>query len=179
MTVSNDIDLYLARRVINMPDPVQDGDAVGLAFMLQSIADESADILGQAAALADARPYTVSFMVSDPNGAAITVGDGKFTWTVPPAMDNRTLTAVFAALTTASTSGVPLIQLASIGGAYDFLSTRLSIDANELTSGTAAAAYVIDTASSHNIIHTGDRIRVDIDAAGTGAKGLQLTLTFA
>ena len=58
----------------------------------------------------------------------------------------------------------------------DMLSTRITVDANEKTSYTAAAAPVIN--ASNDDVATGDILRVDVDVAGTGAKGLMILLTF-
>ena len=55
------------------------------------------------------------------------------------------------------------------------LTTNITIDASEFTSYTAATAPVID--SSNKDVATGDLVAVDIDAAGTGAKGLGVILT--
>ena len=59
----------------------------------------------------------------------------------------------------------------------EMLTTKLTIDASETTSYTAATAAVIDAA--HKDVATGDLIAVDVAAAGTGAKGLGTILTFA
>jgi hypothetical protein len=56
------------------------------------------------------------------------------------------------------------------------LSTKLTIDANETDSSTAANAAVIDGA--HDDVATGDMLRIDIDVAGTGAKGLMVEMQF-
>jgi hypothetical protein len=56
------------------------------------------------------------------------------------------------------------------------LSTALTIDASETDSSTAAAAAVIDTVNDD--VATGDQIRIDIDVAGTGAKGLMVEMQF-
>lgn len=66
------------------------------------------------------------------------------------------------------------VQMARIRGGtpVDVLSTPVTIDANELTSYTAAAASVVNPANDD--IAVGDMWRVDIDMAGTGAKGLQV-----
>ena len=57
------------------------------------------------------------------------------------------------------------------------LTTKISIDASEFTSYTAAAAPVIDTGNDD--VATGDLIAIDVDVAGTGAKGLGVILTFS
>lgn len=118
----------------------------------------------------------VTLQVSDPGGSAIAVGDGKAYYRVPSALNGMNLVAVAAALTTASTSGIPTIQIANVTDAVDMLSTKLTIDANETDSSTAATAAVIDGA--HDDVATADMLRIDIDVSGTGAKGLIVELQF-
>ena len=55
------------------------------------------------------------------------------------------------------------------------LSTPITIDVSEYSSYTAASS-VVDTA--YDDVSTGDLIGVDVDAAGTGAMGLTIILTF-
>jgi hypothetical protein len=98
---------------------------------------------------------------------AIETGTAKATFRMPYAM---TLTDVRATLTTASSSGTPTIDI-NEGGA-SILSTKITIDANEKTSETAATAPVISDAS----LADDAEITVDIDAAGTGAAGLKVWL---
>ena len=50
------------------------------------------------------------------------------------------------------------------------------IDANEVTSYTAATPAVVDTANDDLL--TGALLRIDIDTAGTGAKGLIVSFEF-
>lgn len=119
---------------------------------------------------------TVSIPVTDPAGVAITTGDGKAYWRVPSTFNGMNLVAVAAALTTVSSSGIPTVQIANVTDAVDMLSTKLTIDANETDSSTAANAAAID--ASHDDVATGDMLRIDIDVAGTGAKGLMVELQF-
>lgn len=58
------------------------------------------------------------------------------------------------------------------GTPVDVMSTPVTVDASELTSYTAAVPSVVNGANAD--IAVGDMWRVDIDTAGTGAKGLQL-----
>ena len=119
----------------------------------------------------------VVLQVTDPAGSAITTGDGKAYFTVPALLNGMNLTSVAASLTTVSSSGTPTVQIANVTDSVDMLSTKVTIDANELTSYTAAAAAVIDTTKDD--VATGDLLRVDVDVAGTGAKGLSVMLGFA
>lgn len=126
---------------------------------------------------------TVSILVSDPNGDAITTGDGKAVFPVDTTLNGMNLVAVKGYLSTVSSSGAPNVQIrrsrrssATARTTADMLSTALTIDASEFESADAATAAVINT--SNDDVQTGDMIFIDIDGAGTGAKGLQVLLTF-
>ena len=56
----------------------------------------------------------------------------------------------------------------------DILSTRITIDVNEKDSKTAATPAVIN--QSNNTVNHGDEIRIDVDIAGTGTKGLEVRM---
>lgn len=96
---------------------------------------------------------------------AITTGTAKLTWHAPEAF---TLLAVFAGLTAVSTSGIPTVDINEAGTTV--LSTKLTIDANESTSATAANAAVI----SDSAIAQYAAVTFDFDVAGTGAKGMKV-----
>jgi len=117
------------------------------------------------ATVAEAKSETLIVAVSDET-TAITTGAAKVTFRMPWAM---TLSTVRANLSTASTSGIPAIDVNE--GGVSIFSTTLTIDANEKTSTTAATAAVISDAS----LADDAEITIDIDAAGTGAKGLKVT----
>ena len=93
---------------------------------------------------------------------AITTGTAKVTFRMPFAM---TVTAVRLSLTTASSSGLPTIDINE--GGTTILSTKLTCDANERTSTTAATAAVISDSS----LADDAEITIDVDVAGTGAAG--------
>lgn len=100
---------------------------------------------------------------------AITTGTAKVTVRAPWAM---TVTGVRASLTTASSSGLPTVDINE--GGTTILSTKLTIDANEKTSTTAATAAVIsDTAIADDA-----ELTFDIDVAGTGAAGLKVRIYY-
>ncbi len=108
----------------------------------------------------------LSIALSD-EATAITTGVAKVTMRMPYAF---TLTAVRASLTAASSAGLPTVDI-NEGGA-SILSTKLSIDATEKTSTTAATPAVISDAS----LADDAEITFDIDVAGTGATGLKIVL---
>lgn len=107
------------------------------------------------------------YALSD-ESTAITTGTAKLTirWPYP----NSTLTEVRAELNTASSSGTPTVDINE--GGTSILSTKLTIDASEKTSATAASAAVISDAN----IADDAEVTFDIDTAGTGAKGLKVTM---
>lgn len=96
---------------------------------------------------------------------AITTGTNKATFSLPYAF---TITSVYATLNTVSSSGAVTVDINEAG--TTILSTKLTIDQSEKTSGTAATAAVISDAS----IAAYAEIGIDIDGAGTGAKGLKV-----
>jgi hypothetical protein len=112
------------------------------------------------------------------SGSDITTGDGKNYLAIPQSLNGWRLEKVEGSLDVASSSGLPTFQLRRVraGSPADMLTTKLTIDANETTSATAAAAMVPDT--SNDDVLVGDRIYVDVDVAGTGAQWAILTLTF-
>jgi hypothetical protein len=140
----------------------------GLAFLAlaDAAAGRTALGLGNLAAATTINEY-FCIAVGDET-TAITTGTGKVTFRMPFAL---TVTAVRASLTTASSSGTPTIDINEGAGAgTSILSTKLTIDANELTSTTAATAAVI----SDSALADDANITIDIDVAGTGAAGLKV-----
>lgn len=105
----------------------------------------------------------------------LTTGDAKMIFTVPPILNGMNLVDADAMVYIAATSGTPTIQIANVN-IGDMLSTPITIDRNEDNSYTAAIQPVIDTDKDH--VATGDVLRIDVDVAGTGTKGLQVCLTF-
>lgn len=101
---------------------------------------------------------------------AITTGTAKITFRAPYAMTLYQIPR--ASLSTVSSSGIPTVDI-NING-LTILSTKLTIDANEKTSTTAATPAVL----SSTTITDDDEITMDIDVAGTGAKGLKVTLYY-
>jgi len=118
----------------------------------------------------------VQILVSDPNGDAITTGDGKAYFRINSILNGYNLVAVAAHVTTVSSSGNPSIAIYNVTQTADMLSTNITIDANEKDSKDATTPAVIDT--NNDDVATGDEIRIDVDTAGTGTKGLIVELTF-
>jgi hypothetical protein len=121
------------------------------------------------------QPVTVTLKVID-DTTTLTTGDGKFFFFITDDIAGFNLTNARAFVTTSSSSGLVNIMIRNATDAVDMLTTPLTIDANESGSNTAITPVVIDTA--HDDVVLGDKIEIDIDGAGTGTKGLSVSLTF-
>lgn len=106
----------------------------------------------------------IPIAVSDET-TALTTGTAKVTFRMPFAM---TLTAVRASVTTAPTGSTLTVDINE--GGVSILSTKLTIDASEKTSTTAATPAVIsDTALADDA-----EITIDIDQIGSTVAGAGL-----
>lgn len=113
---------------------------------------------------AGTHPYDICVPVSD-ESTAITTGAAKRTFRAQRAV---TLTAIRASLGTASGTGAVTVDVNK--NAVSMFSTLLTVDEGERTSATAATPAVL----SATTLAEGDEITVDIDGAGSGAKGLKI-----
>jgi len=120
------------------------------------------------------RPVCIKVIAED---TALTTGDGKAYFTVPPQLNGRNLVEAYAVVYTPSTSGTPTIQIHNATDAVDMLSTAVTIDINKYNSLTATTPAVINT--SYDDVISGDRLRIDCDVAGTSVTGLDIFLVFA
>lgn len=101
---------------------------------------------------------------------ALTTGDNQGFFVVP--YDAQTVEIPFAAVRVVSSSGTITVDINKNG--TTILSTKITIDANENTSLTAAAAAVLTTTPTS--FTKGDRITVDVDGAGTDAVQLVVNI---
>ena len=125
--------------------------------------DEDFKSLQAAIDLGNVIPFMVA--ASDEN-TVITTGTAKLTFRSPFACDHVYLPR--ASLNVASSSGIPTFDINASG--VSMLSTKLTIDATETTSVTAATPVVMsDTDWADN-----EEITIDFDVAGTGAKGVKI-----
>lgn len=113
----------------------------------------------QSASGAGSATESLIIAVSDET-SVLSAGTSKVTFRMPYAF---TLTAVRASLTTAATGGTVTVDINE--GGVSILSTKLTIDAGEKTSTSAAAAAVISDAALANDAE----ITIDIDDDGTDA----------
>lgn len=96
---------------------------------------------------------------------ALSTGIAKVTFRMPAA---GTLTAVKATVTTAPAGSALIVDINEAGTSV--LSTKLSIDASEKTSATAATPAVI----SDSALADDAEITIDIDQVGSGTAGAGL-----
>jgi len=103
-------------------------------------------------------------------GTALTVADGLGVFAVPAELNGYNIISAVPWVDTPSSSGLPQFQLHNLSNTADIFSTRPTIDEGEYDAYDPATPGVIDTDQDH--LATGDRIRFDCDAAGTGTAGL-------
>lgn len=112
---------------------------------------------------------TIYLQVMD-DDVDVTVGDGAMYFFIPDSLDGYDIKSIDIAVVTPSTSGKPTVQVYSSYHSADILTTKVTIDESENTSFTADVAAVINTARDD--LHVGSYLRIDVDVAGTGTKGL-------
>jgi len=125
----------------------------------------------------------ISIQVLD-GASVLAVANGQAYFRIPTTLNGMNLTSCSAQVITTSSSGLPNVMItrgrqssATSNFTYvDMLSTAITIDATEYDSKDATAAPVID--ASNDDVNTGDVIRIDVDGAGTGTLGLNITLIF-
>ena len=112
-------------------------------------------------------PQAIQLACSD-ESTALTSGAAKATFRMPYAM---TITQVRASVNTAPTGSTLIVDINENG--TSILSTKLSIDASEKTSTTAATAAVI----SDSALADDAEITIDIDQIGASIAGAGLKIT--
>lgn len=132
--------------------------------------DESGTVTDYGGGVASVNGDVGAVLVPTPIGVAcsdmttdLTTGTGKGYFRAPFAMENLTFRAT---LFDASSSGAVTIDINKNGSTI--LSTKLTIDATEKTSTTAATPYVATSTTCAD----DDEYTIDIDGAGADAKGL-------
>jgi len=129
-------------------------------------------LLGTAstASLATRPELTMTVAVSDET-TALTTGNAKLTFRAPYAM---TLTQIpRSSVSQSSSSGLVTVDINEDGTSI-LGANKLSIDATEKTSTTAATPTTLADTS----IADDAEITMDIDSAGTGARGLKVVLYY-
>ena len=145
------------------------GTFTGTAAKMLAV-DSSGNIIEEDVATVSPRSLTVA--CSDET-TALTTGTEKATFRMPEA---ATITGVRASLTTAPVGSVLTVDVNK--GGTSVLSTKLTIDAGEKTSTTAATAAVIDT--NQDDVADDTEMTIDIDTVGstTAGAGLKVTIYY-
>jgi hypothetical protein len=121
----------------------------------------------------NSRVFIFKVLVDD---ESLTTGDGKFRFTIPSALNGMNLIEAHAHVYTVSGTGLPSIAIFNETTSHDMLSVNITIDVNENDSKDAQTQPTINT--SYDDVATGNVIRMDVDGAGDGTKGLEIRLTF-
>lgn len=126
----------------------------------------------------DAIPVLVHLKIFT-DATTVAVGDDARRFVVTDDLGGTRLRSVHATVTTVGSSAT-IVQVHNLTNTDDLLSTRTTIDASETSSYTAATPHVVNATGTPpvNFITRGDVLRIDVDSAGTGAKGLEVLLEF-
>lgn len=105
----------------------------------------------------------------------VSTGDGKFVFVVPPDLHGTQLVVAEAGLSAVGSSDVE-VTLGNLTTAVDMLTTPITIPAGDFASYPPQAT---DIDEANAVVSQGDRISVNVDAAGGGdAEGLVVILEF-
>lgn len=116
------------------------------------------------------QPEVIMVAVTDET-TALTTGTAKVTFRMPFAFR---CTAVRGSLNVVSSSGLPQFDVND--GGVSIFSTNPTFDVSEKTTVTAATASVISGSPARHDFADDAEVTIDIDTAGTGAKGLKVYL---
>lgn len=148
----------MTQQTVNLGSSGNAGDGDNLRVGGDKINDNFTELYG--------RPFIHQVAISDET-TELTTGAAKLTFRWPVDFE---LTEIRASLTDASDSG-GTVQFDVNQSGISILSTKLTIDALEKTSTTAAVPAVISTSTMVDDAE----VTVDIDSAGFGAAGAKLT----
>lgn len=107
--------------------------------------------------------------------------DGAFRFTIEEDLANTKIIWVRAFNGTVGT-GATTIQIRNTTRGFDVLTVPITIDSGQISSKTAAVQPQIDTGGTlsdpRNKVHDDDFMFIDVDAVGTGSKGLGVYIAF-
>jgi hypothetical protein len=114
-----------------------------------------------------------------PDLEPVEAGDDARRFVVTDDLGGTYIRSVHATVTEAGSS-VTTVQLHNLTNTDDLLSTTTNIDSGDTNSYDAATQHVVIQTGDPpiNYITRGDVLRVDVDAAGTGAEGLEVLIEF-
>ena len=104
------------------------------------------------------------------------VGDDQMRFTIPSTLNAMDLVSVGAHVYTAPTSDSLHIDIYNITSAGDMLTSCMKIDQAAKDTNASTSAAVINGAFDG--VTTAEELRVDVTSVGSGAKGLEVRLTF-
>lgn len=151
----------------NVGEPNLYSDVAGHGFRIRQLERRPPPVVGF---------YEIKVFADEGFGSDVEAGDGKFIWVIPYDLDGTNLVDADAFVTTVG-SGATIIQIRNITQAVDMLTTRITIDAGDFHSFPPGPTQA-DIDDANNTVVTGDRIAIDVDSAGAGAKGLGIMLRF-
>jgi len=169
LTVPNASGILAINPMTTAGDIVVGGTSGAPARLALGAASQQLRVNSGATALEYFTPPAELVIACSDETSNLTTGTAKVTFRMPYAM---TLSSVRASVNTAPTGSTLIVDINE--GGSTILSTKLSIDASELTSTTAATAAVIsDTALADDA-----EITIDIDQIGStiAGKGLKVVL---
>lgn len=110
---------------------------------------------------------------------AVTTGNDARRFVVTDDLGGTFLRSAHATVTTVGSSATT-VMVHNLTNTDDLLSTATTIDSGDTNSYDAATPHVVDDSGDPqvNYITRGDILRIDVDTAGTGAKGLEVLLEF-
>lgn len=149
---------------------IKDGGTIGSASDPDAITISSGGLVTFSAGTSGVTPQDESFIVACSDETTdLTTGTAKATFRMPYAF---TVSEVRASVNTAPVGSTIIVDINEAG--TSILSTKLSIDASEKTSTTAATPPVI----SDSALADDAEITIDIDQVGssTAGKGLKVTI---
>lgn len=109
---------------------------------------------------------------------ATKVGDGAFRFSIDPKLDGKELIYAGGFLGTAG-SGSTILQISNQTRGVDLLTTRITIPGggyDDLTNAVVTTAGPVTLPNRRMVLK--DRIWIDVDAIGSGGKGLGVYLYF-
>lgn len=107
---------------------------------------------------------------------SLIAGNGQAYYVVPIELTGMNLVSIGAHVFTAGSSGDVTVMVHNLTDTQDMLSAGIGIAQTKNDSSEAGGSGTINT--SYDDVVTGDVLRIDIDAIGTDAKGLQIRLGF-
>ncbi len=141
-------------------------NADGKATLANNAADSANTATSNLNAALNSQIVEVQVTIID-NNTYLATGDWQGDLLITEQLNGFSLIGVVAKIGTASTLNKPMFNIRK--NTTDVLSTALTIDANATNSLNASVPAIILVAE--RLVATGDLLKIDVDAIGTGTKG--------